>query len=299
MTDLILAVMANANGNHATRTHIRKVTMDELSPATHVAAPEDPLTLTAEDWRIGAEQLIGIEPTPVSEVMKQDPIPLFVQAPPSPPPSTGLSVPCPLPLTLPEDLLANTSVPSSTAMTLPMPGLPLSTPSVESPVVSSPKPITVPSLTVSHSRARVSAPRINKRAGSFKPTKTKRARRSKEPLVLHYIDEVTDLDCVLGRGGKSNHHPGNKRYRAEVQNLQKWYKSSGKAEKTDLAQHLVNYVHSYGGRFVKQEKSTGRWYVVSNLVARRKASQALREHMTMEERVAKKAALAIAKPATN
>ena len=112
------------------------------------------------------------------------------------------------------------------------------------------------------------------------------------------MDEVSDLDCVLGRGGKSNHHPGNKRYRAEVQNLQKWYKSSDKAEKTDLAQCLVNFVHSYGGRFVKQEKSTGRWYVVSNLVARRKASQALREHMTMEERQAKKAAMLAAATST-
>lgn len=96
---------------------------------------------------------------------------------------------------------------------------------------------------------------------------------------------------MLGRGGRSNHHPGNKKYRAEVLKLQKWYKSSGKNKKTVLAQCLVDFVHSYGGRFVKQEKASGKWFVVNNEMARRKASQALRELMTMEERAAKNAAV--------
>jgi hypothetical protein len=68
---------------------------------------------------------------------------------------------------------------------------------------------------------------------------------------------------------------------------------------TELSQHLVNFVHSYGGHFVKQEKGTGRWYVVSNLVARRKASQALREHLSSEERLAKKVALAMSLRTSN
>jgi len=116
------------------------------------------------------------------------------------------------------------------------------------------------------------------------------ARRKKEPHVLVYVEHPTELDVLLGRGGRSNHHRGNKRYRDEVGNLQQWYKSSPKNEKTDLSQCLVNYVHSYGGRFLKLD-ATNKWYIVTNLVARRKASQALREHATPEERAARRALL--------
>ena len=39
---------------------------------------------------------------------------------------------------------------------------------------------------------------------------------------------------------------------------------------------------------MKLDANTQQWYIVTNIVARRKASQALREHMTPEERDAKK-----------
>jgi hypothetical protein len=115
-----------------------------------------------------------------------------------------------------------------------------------------------------------------------------RGGKSKEPEIRQFVDTPTNLDVLLGRGGRSNHHVGNKRYRAEVENLQSWYKHSAKSEKKDLSQCLVNYVHSYGGRFLKLDKAAGRWYVIPNNVARRKASQALREHVPMHERIARK-----------
>lgn len=116
------------------------------------------------------------------------------------------------------------------------------------------------------------------------PKKKRRSRKAQEPEVHTYIDEPTEIDVILGRGGKSNHHPGNKRYREEVLNMQAWYKQSVKTEKTDLAQQVVDYINSYGGRFVKKNKIDGRWFIVANLVARKKASQALREHLSAEER---------------
>jgi len=125
-------------------------------------------------------------------------------------------------------------------------------------------------------------------------TKKKKAKRNREPEVKEYV-EPSDLDCLLGRGGKSNHHPGNKKYREEVLSLQEWYKSSSKNEKTDLSQLLVDRVHSYGGKFLKMEKETGLWYIVTNIVARRKCSQALREHIPPEERQARRAQINAAK----
>jgi len=119
--------------------------------------------------------------------------------------------------------------------------------------------------------------------------KKKRKRKPRKKVVPEnkvYV-EPKDADVLCGRGGRSNHHIGNKRYREEVKNLQKWYLDiEDKDEKTDLSQCLVDYVKSYDGRFL--EKDEEGWYEVPNIVARRKASQALREDSDPEKRKAKR-----------
>jgi hypothetical protein len=123
------------------------------------------------------------------------------------------------------------------------------------------------------------------------------------PLKL-YVSEIRPTDVLLGRGGRSNHHPGNVAYRKQVGDLREWYRTSKeKRIKTDLSQLLVDWVQKENsGRFLQLETTTtldgtsttpdnetgDKWYVVNNLVARRKAAQALREHMTLEERKARK-----------
>mmetsp|Transcript_18641 Transcript_18641/g.28368 ORF Transcript_18641/g.28368 Transcript_18641/m.28368 type:complete len:126 (+) Transcript_18641:95-472(+) len=89
--------------------------------------------------------------------------------------------------------------------------------------------------------------------------------------------EVTDKDVLFGRGGKLTRHPGNKMYRDEIKNLQDWYKSSMETVNTQLSNLLVERITSYGGRFLKQDVRSKKWYAVSAVVARKKASQGLRE----------------------
>jgi len=125
----------------------------------------------------------------------------------------------------------------------------------------------------------------------LKMGKKKRIRKPRQkvvPAVKEYVTPTIN-DVLLGRGGRSNHHPGNKRYREEVRNLREWYLSIGenKDEKTSLSQCLVDYVYQYNGRFL--EKDDIGWYVVPNIVARRKASQALREDDDPVKRAAKRA----------
>jgi len=130
---------------------------------------------------------------------------------------------------------------------------------------------------------------LSKSKEANQPAKKKRKRKPRKKVVPEnkvYV-EPADADVLCGRGGRSNHHPGNKRYREEVKNLQKWYLDiEGKDEKTDLSQCLVDYVKSYDGRFL--EKDEKGWYEVPNIVARRKASQALREDTNPEKRKAKR-----------
>ena len=97
------------------------------------------------------------------------------------------------------------------------------------------------------------------------------------------------LDVLFGRGGRSNNHPGNKLYRDLVTEKQEFYKSCDKNEKTKVAQSVVDTVHfEQKGRFLERDPGTGRYYVVPNLMARRKVGQALRENNTEEARAAKR-----------
>lgn len=128
----------------------------------------------------------------------------------------------------------------------------------------------------------------NDNKNATKPKK-KRIYKSRKVIPENKVFvEFTDKDVLLGRGGLSNKHPGNARYRKEIENTKSVYRSASKDEKTQWASLLVEYVQKYGGRFLEKDKETGKWYIVPDIVARRKAGQALREDNTAEARRAKR-----------
>ena len=91
-------------------------------------------------------------------------------------------------------------------------------------------------------------------------------------------DDIRNWDVLCGRGGKSNHHPGNKRYRQVVSEMKNKYRgTSAKTDKTALSRAIVDYVNAYGGRFVKRVGKNGKWILLTKAEARKKTSQALRE----------------------
>jgi hypothetical protein len=92
--------------------------------------------------------------------------------------------------------------------------------------------------------------------------------------------DITDADILSGRGGKSNHHIGNKRFRHLVSEMKSMYRSKGtRTDKTAFSKGIIELVHSYGGRFLIQEgKDNDRvWRIMTTMEAQRKTSQALRE----------------------
>jgi hypothetical protein len=95
---------------------------------------------------------------------------------------------------------------------------------------------------------------------------------------LMYIDSIQEWDVLCGRGGRSNHHPGNKRYRHVVSDMKMMYRrTEAKTIKTDLSRAIVDHVCNYGGRFVKPDSKSGRFIILNKFDARKKTSQALRE----------------------
>jgi hypothetical protein len=103
-------------------------------------------------------------------------------------------------------------------------------------------------------------------------------RKQRTSSGMKYIDSIGEWDVLCGRGGRSNHHTGNKRYRHVVSEAKLAYRNAeAKTTKTDMSRAIVENVCAYGGRFIKREESTGRFFVLTKAEARKKTSQALRE----------------------
>jgi hypothetical protein len=85
-------------------------------------------------------------------------------------------------------------------------------------------------------------------------------------------------DVLLGRGGGTNHHIGNLRFRELVKDYQPLYLQAKKLDKANVAKQIVSIVVNRGGRFLMQ-RDDGVWEEVTSQRAREKTSQALRENL--------------------
>lgn len=118
--------------------------------------------------------------------------------------------------------------------------------------------------------------------GSSKTSSSSTAKKPKKSKRI--IDEgvvcfPTKVDVLFGRGGFSNKHPGNIRFRARAFELRSEYeRSTSKEAKYNISQFLVESVISVGGRFLEKGQD-GEWHQVNGNGVRKKASQALRERI--------------------
>ena len=87
----------------------------------------------------------------------------------------------------------------------------------------------------------------------------------------------TDEDVLFGRGGRTNHHPGNKRLRDIVNRYRHVYTQAKKVDKPKLSKLIVNALRGANCRFLKMNEQTSRWEDVGDKRACEKVSQTLRE----------------------
>lgn len=102
------------------------------------------------------------------------------------------------------------------------------------------------------------------------------------------IKNFSDSDVLFGRGGLTNSHPGNRRFRDIILLHRPDYIRAIKIEKPNVARRIVRAIRCSDppGRFLKKNKETGLWYDVGDKHAAEKTSQALREK-TQAEKAAK------------
>jgi len=86
-------------------------------------------------------------------------------------------------------------------------------------------------------------------------------------------------DVMIGRGGGTNHNPGNIRFRQLICTRKDEYKVAKRSQKPIIAQEIVSAWRAQvpPGRFLEQDERTMLWYDVGNEQAKVKAAQKLRD----------------------
>lgn len=99
-----------------------------------------------------------------------------------------------------------------------------------------------------------------------------------DPILAQQEVTVTDNDVLFGRGGHTNKHPGNLRYRDMINTYRPSYVSAQKIEKPNVARQVVKAMKEGDNpvRFLRKGEDN-KWYEVSDKEAAWKSSQALRE----------------------
>lgn len=91
---------------------------------------------------------------------------------------------------------------------------------------------------------------------------------------------ISQNDVLCGRGGLTNHHPGNVFFRRLVRLKQELYLLASKREKAGVAKEIVGIIRLLDppGRFLKKDPTDPAvWIEIGDRKAREKTSQALRE----------------------
>ena len=99
------------------------------------------------------------------------------------------------------------------------------------------------------------------------------------------INAPTDYDVLFGRGGMTNSHQGNRRFRDIIALHRPDYIRAVKLDKPSVARKIVRSIR-YGtppGRFLRKHDD-GFWYDVGDRTAAEKTSQGLRERSNAEKR---------------
>jgi hypothetical protein len=99
------------------------------------------------------------------------------------------------------------------------------------------------------------------------------------------IDNPTEYDVLFGRGGMTNGHAGNRRFRDIIALHRPDYIRATKMDKPNVARRIVRAIRqgTPPGRFLKKSED-GKWYDVGDRTAAEKTSQGLRERSNAEKR---------------
>jgi len=99
-------------------------------------------------------------------------------------------------------------------------------------------------------------------------------------------------DVMIGRGGGTNNHSGNIKFRRMVEDLKATYKAAtSRSEKRTIASNIITEWRALDppGRFLERNDETGLWNDIGDVEAHKKCTVKLREKETVRESKKRKA----------
>lgn len=84
-------------------------------------------------------------------------------------------------------------------------------------------------------------------------------------------------DVLCGRGGGTNVHPGNRRFRDLINANRRAYLKARKNDKPAISRSIVRTIREMNGGFLKKDEKAGLFFEIGDDGAREKTSQALRQ----------------------
>ena len=84
-------------------------------------------------------------------------------------------------------------------------------------------------------------------------------------------------DVLCGRGGGTNVHPGNRRFRDLINANRRAYLKARKNDKPAISRSIVHTIREMNGLFLKKDNKRDVWVEIGEDSAREKTSQALRQ----------------------
>lgn len=103
-------------------------------------------------------------------------------------------------------------------------------------------------------------------------------------MTTDHNNQINVDDVLCGRGGATNNHVGNKKFRLIVAQYQEVYLQAKKKEKAGIAKQIVERIRNNGGRFLKRDAANNTWVEVPPKKATEKTSQALREGLDVKHK---------------
>ncbi|KAL3918489.1 MAG: hypothetical protein SGILL_004212 [Bacillariaceae sp.] len=201
-----------------------------------------------------------------------------------------------------EDDNNNTAAPATNTITIKRKSAAARSPSpgsldITMPFVPPPSAALVAAAATAQSNTKSNAKKNSDSSSTMKPNRKKRGPYKKKAPAKHdkprkprraipenkeYIPESeqpSDADVVGGRGGRSNHHAGNRPYWIKILGSRVHYRSCvSDASKTMIAQDILNFIKvEKGGRFLNLDSNTNRWFMLPDAVVLDKIKQALRD----------------------
>jgi hypothetical protein len=134
-----------------------------------------------------------------------------------------------------------------------------------------------PTVDAKRAKAEVETAALKQAVADASASPSNLSQQAPIPASKEGIKFYSRNDVLCGRGGGTNVHPGNRRFRDLINANRRAYLKARKNDKPAISRSIVRTIREMNGRFLKKDEKQVLWFEIGDDGAREKTSQALRQ----------------------